>query len=307
MGGLAVCGWMCGMLAERASFLDTPRPWGQVLARTMRSTTELATIARKLRVDILKMIHAAGSGHPGGSLSTVELISTLYFKEMRYTVGNPADPARDRFVLSKGHGVPTAYAALAHAGCIPEEELSGLRQLGSRLQGHPDHVRLPYMEAATGSLGQGLSVALGMAMGGRISPHDFRVYCLMGDGELQAGQVWEAAMAAGKFGTDSLTAIVDYNKVQLDGHTRDVMDLEPLGAKFETFGWHVLEIDGHDFEAIFAALDAAKAETKRPSVIIAHTVKGKGVSFMEDTHAWHGKAPSDEELQRAIAEIEAAA
>ncbi|MFT4569159.1 MAG: transketolase [Hyphomicrobiaceae bacterium] len=292
---------------QTRAFLDTPHSRGQVLARTMRSTNELATIARKLRVDILKMIHAAGSGHPGGSLSTVELISTLYFKELRYTVGNPSDPARDRFILSKGHGVPTAYAALAYAGCIPEDELGSFRQINSRLQGHPDHVRLPYMEAATGSLGQGLSVALGMALAVPLTDEQFRVYCLLGDGELQAGQVWEAAMAAGKFGTSGLTAIVDYNKVQLDGHTKDVMDLAPLGAKFEAFGWHVLEIDGHDFDAIIGALDSARAETGRPTVIIAHTVKGKGVSFMEDTHAWHGKAPNDEELKRAIAEIEAAA
>jgi transketolase len=273
----------------------------------MRSNEELATIARKLRVDILKMIHAAGSGHPGGSLSTVELIAALFFRELRFTVGNPTDPSRDRFILSKGHGVPTLYAALAQAGCIPEQELAGLRRIESRLQGHPDHVRLPYMEAATGSLGQGLSVALGMALGERLSSYDYRVYCLMGDGELQAGLVWEAAMAAGKFKTGGLTAIVDYNKVQLDGHTRDVMDLEPLGAKFEAFGWHVAEIDGHDFDAISSALDGARAEAGRPSVIIAHTVKGKGVSFMEDTHAWHGKAPGDDELERAIAEIEAAA
>lgn len=273
----------------------------------MRSKADLETIARRLRVEILKMIHAAGSGHPGGSLSTVELITTLYFRELRYSVGRPDDPARDRFILSKGHGVPTLYAALAEAGCIPNEELATLRRIDSRLQGHPDHMRLPYMEAATGSLGQGLSVALGMAMAQPMTGEDYRVYCLLGDGEMQAGQVWEAVMAAGKFGSHRLTAIVDYNKVQLDGHVRDIMDLEPLAAKLEAFGWHVLEIDGHNFDEVIAAFDAAKSETSKPTAIVAHTVKGKGVSFMEDTHAWHGKAPSNDELERAIAEIEAAA
>jgi transketolase len=273
----------------------------------MRSKADLETIARSLRVEILKMIHAAGSGHPGGSLSTVELITTLYFRELRYSVGRPDDPARDRFVLSKGHGVPTVYAALAEAGCIPTEELATLRQIDSRLQGHPDRMRLPYCEAATGSLGQGLSVALGMALAQPMTGHDYRVYCLLGDGEMQAGQVWEAAMAAGKFRTNKLTAIVDYNKVQLDGHVRHIMDLEPLAGKLDAFGWNTIEIDGHNFDEIFDALDAAKKETSRPTAIVAHTVKGKGVSFMEDTHAWHGKAPSSEELERAIAEIEAAA
>lgn len=253
------------------------------------------------------MIHAAGSGHPGGSLSAAEIVSCLYFRILRYTAGKPDDPARDRFVISKGHGVPVVYAALARAGCIAREEMKSLRRIDSRLQGHPDHVRLPYIEAATGSLGQGLSVAVGMALAERLDAvHDYRVACLLGDGELQAGQVWEAAMAAGKFGLAKLTAIVDYNKVQLDGHVRSVMDLEPLAAKFESFGWNVLQVDGHAVEELLEAFDACAAEKARPSVVLANTVKGKGVSFMEDTHAWHGKAPSDEELERALAELEAA-
>jgi transketolase len=271
------------------------------------SVEQLQEIARELRIESLKMIHAAGSGHPGGSLSAAEIVSCLYFRILRFTPGKPDDPTRDRFLISKGHGVPVVYAALARAGCIPKEELKTLRRIDSRLQGHPDHVRLPYMEAATGSLGQGLSVAVGIALAERLDPkNDFRTYCLLGDGELQAGQIWEAAMSAGKFGVPKLTAIVDYNKVQLDGHVREILDLEPLGAKFESFGWHAVTVDGHSVEALLEAFAAAEADTERPTVLIAHTVKGKGVSFMEDTHAWHGKAPTAEELERALAELEAA-
>jgi len=284
----------------------TPRTGAGNFAPFVASVDEIRQIARQLRVDSLRMIHAAGSGHPGGSLSAAELVACLYFRVLHYKVGRPDDPSRDRFVISKGHGVPVVYAALARAGCIPLEELKTLRRIDSRLQGHPDHVRLPYMEAATGSLGQGLSVALGMALAERLdTKHDYRTFCLMGDGELQAGQVWEAAMAAGKFKSSRLTAIVDYNKVQLDGHVRSIMDLEPLADKFVAFGWHVEQVDGHSVEAILAGLEAAFAQSQRPSVVIAHTVKGKGVSFMEDTHAWHGKAPTTEELERAIAELEA--
>ncbi len=272
----------------------------------MRSIEELEKICHGLRVDILKMIAAAGSGHPGGSLSSVEIVTALYFAVMKYRVGEPNWTGRDRFVISKGHGVPTVYAALAKAGCIEPSELGGLRQLGSRLQGHPDHVRLPYIEAATGSLGQGLSVAVGMALAERLDAvHDYRVYCLLGDGELQAGQVWEAAMSAGKFKLGKLTAIVDYNKVQLDGHVRSIMDLEPLVAKWQAFGWQAIEVAGHDLRAVLQAFGRARASNDRPTVLVANTVKGKGVSFMEDTHAWHGKAPNAEELDRAIAELHA--
>lgn len=272
----------------------------------MRSIEELESICRDLRIDILKMIARAGSGHPGGSLSSVEIVTALYFAVMNYRVGDPQDPDRDRFVLSKGHGVPAVYAALARAGCIERELLDTLRRLGSPLQGHPDHVRLPYIEAATGSLGQGLSVAVGMALAERLDrARDYRVYCLLGDGEVQAGQVWEAAMTAGKYGLGKLTAVVDYNKVQLDGPVRTIMDIEPLAAKWSAFRWHVREVDGHDLREILRAFEEARAVEERPSVIIAHTVKGKGVSFMEDTHAWHGKAPNADELARALAELEA--
>jgi transketolase len=269
----------------------------------VRSLQELETICRDLRVDILKMIARAESGHPGGSLSSVELVSALYFAVLNYRNNDPHWPGRDRFIISKGHGVPTVYAALARAGCIDRSELEGLRRFGSALQGHPDHVRLPFIEAATGSLGQGLSVAVGMALAQRFAEYDYRVYCLLGDGEMQAGQVWEAAMSAGKFKLDNLTAVADYNKVQLDGHVRDIMDLEPLADKWRAFRWNAIEIDGHDMRAVLDAFTQARATKGRPTVIIAHTVKGKGVSFMEDTPAWHGKAPNAEELRRALAEL----
>jgi transketolase len=274
----------------------------------MRPVEELQRIAHDLRIDILRMIAQAGSGHPGGSLSSVEVLTALYFEVLRFRPDDPHWPGRDRFVISKGHGVPTLYAALARAGAIDKGELATLRRLDSRLQGHPDHVRLPFIEAATGSLGQGLSVAVGLALAERLDRrNDYRVYCLLGDGELQAGQIWEAAMAAGKYGLGNLTAIVDYNKVQLDGHVRKILDLEPLADKWRAFRWNVLEIDGHDLRAVLGAFADARAVIDRSTVIIAHTVKGKGVSFMEDTHAWHGKAPSREELDRAIAELQSAA
>jgi transketolase len=272
----------------------------------MRSVEELEAISRQLRVLSLRMIAKAGSGHPGGSLSCADIVTALYFGVLDYRVGDATYAGRDRFVLSKGHCVPAVYAALAEAGCIDEAELDTLRMIDSRLQGHPDHVRLPYIEAATGSLGQGLSVSVGMALAERFDTrHDYRVYCLLGDGELQAGQVWEAAMSAGKFGLGKLTAVVDYNKVQLDGHVASIMDLEPLVDKFAAFGWHTQEIDGHDLRAILQAFDRAGEVPDRPSVVVAHTVKGKGVSFMEDTYAWHGKAPNAEELDRALAELSA--
>lgn len=273
----------------------------------MRSIEELERIAHELRFDILRMIAKAGSGHPGGSLSSAELVTALYFSVLRYKPDQPDWPGRDRFVISKGHGVPTVYAALARAGCLDAVELETLRRLDSRLQGHPDHVRLPFIEAATGSLGQGLSVAVGLALAERLDArNDYRVYCLLGDGEVQAGQIWEAAMAGAKFGLGKLTAILDYNKVQLDGHVRSIMDLEPLADKWRAFRWNVVEIDGHDMEAVLEAFEQARSSGDRPTIVIANTIKGKGVSFMQDTHAWHGKAPNAEELARAIAELEAA-
>jgi len=287
----------------------TPRTaLGTVRSFRMKSIEELEAICSELRVSILEMIAAAGSGHPGGSLSSVEIVTALYFAVMSYRADDPAWPKRDRFVLSKGHGVPTVYAALARAGCIEPQALGSLRKLGSPLQGHPDHRRLPYIEAATGSLGQGLSVAVGMALAERLdADNDYRVFCLLGDGELQAGQIWEAAMAAGKFGLGKLTAVVDYNKVQLDGPLRAILDLEPLTDKWRSFGWQVLEVDGHDLRAVLQAFGDAGEASDRPSVIIANTIKGKGVSFMEGTHAWHGKAPGPEELARALSEVREAA
>jgi transketolase len=274
----------------------------------MRSVEELSRIAHELRFDILRMIAKSGSGHPGGSLSSVEVVTALYFSVLRYKVDQPQWPGRDRFVISKGHGVPTVYAALARAGCVEAAELDTLRRIDSRLQGHPDHIRLPFIEAATGSLGQGLSVAVGLALAERLDTrNDYRVYCLLGDGEVQAGQIWEAAMTAAKFGLGKLTAVLDYNKVQLDGHVRSIMDLEPLADKWRAFRWNVIEIDGHDLRSVLSAFEQSRGSTDKPSIVIAHTVKGKGVSFMEDTHAWHGKAPNAEELARAIAELEAAA
>jgi transketolase len=271
------------------------------------SADQLKEIARDLRIESLRMIHAAGSGHPGGSLSAAEIVSCLYFRILRHQPGKPDDPTRDRFVLSKGHCVPVVYAALARAGSIPRDELRTLRRIGSRLQGHPDHVRLPYMEASTGSLGQGLSIAVGMALAERLDrQNDYRTYCLLGDGELQAGQNWEAAMAAGKFKLAKLTAIVDCNGVQQDGHVDAVLRLEPLARKFESFGWSVRDVDGHSVEALLDAFAETRDEQERPGVILARTIKGKGVSFMEDTYAWHGRAPSAEELERAVAELEAA-
>jgi transketolase len=263
----------------------------------------LRAIATRTRMRIIRMLAEAGSGHPGGSLSATEIVTALYFAKLRHRPTDSTWPDRDRFVISKGHGVPVVYAALAEAGYIEESELLTLRKINSRLQGHPDRVRTPGIEAATGSLGQGLSVALGMALASQMDGAAFRVYCLLGDGECQAGQIWEAAMTAGKYRVDRLTAIVDYNKVQLDGRVRDIMDLEPFVAKWESFNWSCQAIDGNDMGAVLEALDRATETKGRPSMIIAHTTKGKGVSFMEGRYEWHGKAPSREEAERALAEL----
>jgi transketolase len=267
----------------------------------------LKLIAQRLREDVIRMITAAGSGHPGGSLSVAEIVTALVFHTLRRRAGEPTWPGRDRFVMSKGHCVPALYAALSQAGELPVEELATLRRLGSRLQGHPDRVALPWVEAATGSLGQGLSIALGMALASRLDGNPYRVFCLLGDGELQAGQVWEAAMTAGRYRVPGLIAIVDYNKVQLDGLVKEIMDLEPLVEKWKSFNWRVdvLE-DGNDLAQVIGGLDravAASASGRGPTVVIANTIKGKGVSFMEGKAAWHGKAPTAEEAERALAEI----
>lgn len=270
--------------------------------------SELTATARKLRLAILDAITRAGSGHPGGSFSALEIILTLYSGEMRYDPQEPHWAGRDRFVLSKGHGVPALYAVMAERGFFPLEKLKTLRQLGSVLQGHPANALLPGIEASTGSLGQGLSVAQGIALAGRLSGSNekpaYRAYVLTGDGELQEGQVWEAAMSVPHFGITNLTVFVDWNKGQIDGMVEDVMPLQPLADKWRAFGWNVLEIDGHSISAIRKACADARAETKKPTVVLAHTIKGKGVSFMEsDTVGWHGKAPSQEEFARAAKEL----
>jgi transketolase len=263
----------------------------------------LGPVARRMREHVIRMITAAGSGHPGGSLSAAEIVAALFFHTLRRRPGDPTWPERDRFVISKGHGVPIVYAALAEAGELPVEELRTLRKLGSRLQGHPDRVVLPWVEAATGSLGQGLSIALGMALASRLDGNRWRVFCLLGDGETQSGQVWEAAMAAGKYRPENLVVILDYNKVQLDGPIAEIMDPEPLADKWRSFNWKVRELaDGNDLVQVLDALDEA-GRGGGPRIIIAHTVKGKGVSFMEGKSAWHGKAPTAEEAERALGEL----
>ncbi|MBW2736713.1 MAG: transketolase [Deltaproteobacteria bacterium] len=260
--------------------------------------------APRYRVDILEMLTEAGSGHPGGSLSAIDLISALYHGKLRHRPDEPHWDRRDRFVLSKGHGVPAQYAVMADLGYFPREQLWTLRKLGSALQGHPCKQYLAGIDASTGSLGQGLSMAQGMALASRLDGDRYQVYCMMGDGESQEGQVWEAAMSAAKYKLGALTLILDYNKGQIDGYTRDVMDLEPLGDKWRAFGWHVITIDGHDYAQILDALDESERVVGRPSIIIAHTLKGKGVKFMEENiGSWHGVAPSREEADRAIAEV----
>ncbi|MBI4729462.1 MAG: transketolase [Acidobacteria bacterium] len=264
----------------------------------------LRDISRELRADIIRMLVEAKSGHPGGSLSAIDALVCLYFGGvLRYRPAEPEWPERDRFVLSKGHCTPALYSVLARAGYFPRERLMSFRKFGSPLQGHPDRTRLPGVEASTGSLGQGLSMALGMALAARIDGSGRRVYAMLGDGEIQAGQVWEAVMSAGNFGVDNLTAIVDCNQVQQTGLVRDIQDEEPLAAKWSAFRWNVIECDGHDHAQVLDALDGARACRGRPTVILARTVKGKGVSFMELDYNWHGKAPSPEEGERALAEI----
>ncbi|WP_069591405.1 transketolase [Neomoorella thermoacetica] len=259
--------------------------------------------ARRIRRDIVRMVGAAGSGHPGGSLSAVEIMTALYFKVMRLDPERPDWPERDRFVLSKGHAAPVLYAALAERGFFAVDKLDTLRRLGSPLQGHPDRKSLPGVEVSTGSLGHGLAVANGMALAGRLDGRDYRVYVLLGDGELEEGMVWEGAMAAAHYHLDNLTAIVDHNHLQIDGRVEEVMSPEPVADKFRAFGWEVMTIDGHDFGQILDALERAREVKGKPTVIIAETIKGKGVSFMENQAGWHGKAPKPEEVEKALAEL----
>jgi transketolase len=267
------------------------------------SQPELEKMARQLRRHVVTMIATAGSGHPGGSLSAADIVTALYFMVMRHDPRNPLWPDRDRFVLSKGHAAPILYATLAECGYFPVEELSTLRKLGSRLQGHTDRTLTPGVEMSAGSLGQGLSYGIGMALAGRLDKRDHQVYVLLGDGECDEGQIWEAAMFAAHHRVDNLTAIVDHNDLQLDGRVCDIMALEPLPDKWRDFNWHVLEINGHDMNQILQSLKQAREIKQKPTVIIAHTVKGKGVSFMEGNVDFHGKAPNAKELEIALKEL----
>lgn len=269
----------------------------------MKNYEELKSIAKSLRINIIKMLEKSQSGHPGGSLSACEILTALYFKEMNIDPKNPHWEDRDRFVLSKGHAAPVLYAALAERGYFPKEELNSLRKINSMLQGHPDMKGTPGVDMTTGSLGQGLSAASGMALAGKIDKKDYRVYALVGDGEVQEGIIWEAAMSAAHYKLDNLTVFMDHNGLQIDGKNEDVMNIEPIDEKFKAFGWYVIKIDGHNFEEIFAALEEAKNTKGKPTMIIASTVKGKGVSFMENQAGWHGKAPSSEQAQQALEEL----
>ena len=264
---------------------------------------ELAEKARRIRINALKAIHAAKSGHPGGSLSSADILATLYFGELNIDPKNPKMADRDKFVLSKGHAVPALYAALGERGFYEVNEMMTLRQMGSKFQGHPNMSKVPGIEMSTGSLGQGFSAAVGMAIAGKIDKNPGRVYALTGDGELQEGIVWEAAMQAAHRKLDNLVAIVDLNGLQIDGKVSEVKCVCPVDEKFRSFGWNVISVDGHNFEELTTAFDEAKKCGGVPTAIIAHTHKGKGVSFMEDNAGWHGKAPSDEELAAAIKEL----
>lgn len=269
----------------------------------MRDHKVLNGIARNIRRDIVTMIHSSKSGHPGGSLSAVEILTSLYFDEMNVDSRNPKMEDRDRFVLSKGHAAPVLYSTLAEKGYFDKAELNSLRKIGAMLQGHPDMKGIPGVEMSTGSLGQGFSVACGMAMASKLDNAPWRVYTLLGDGEIQEGIVWEAAMSAAHYKLDNLVAFLDYNGLQIDGEVEKVMNVGPAMDKFKSFGWNVIEIDGHDFDQIFAALDMAKEIVGKPTMIIAKTVKGKGVSFMENNAGWHGTAPSDSDLEKALQEL----
>jgi transketolase len=272
-------------------------------AGVFSSDEDLAAVSKRLRRDIVSMIAKAGSGHPGGSLSAVEIVVTLYWTILRHKPADPTWKDRDRFILSKGHAVPVLYAALAECGYFPKAELDTLRQIDSRLQGHADHCCTPGVEMSSGSLGQGLSFSVGAALAGRLDKAPWRVYALLSDGECDEGQTWEATMSAAMFKLDNLTAIVDNNGIQLSGFNKDIMNIDPLNKKFDSFGWNVIEIDGHDISQLMDAYQKARMIKGQPSVIIAHTIKGKGVSFMENNVEFHGKAPNAEQLEKALKEL----
>jgi transketolase len=267
---------------------------------------KLKEVARQIRLDIIEMLFKAGSGHLGGSLSATDILVALFFGAMRLKPEDLCWPGRDRFILSKGHGAPAYYAVLARLGYFPQAELFSLRQFGSILQGHPDSSCTPGVEIPTGSLGQGLSVGNGLALAGRLHGSSSRVYVLLGDGEVQEGQIWEAAMTAAHYRLDNLMAVLDRNRLQIDGRTKEVMSLEPLAAKWEAFGWYTQEVNGHSFPELLAAFQAGAVVKGRPSMVIAHTVKGKGVSIFEDQKKYHGVAPNAEEYQQALKELGAA-
>ena len=267
------------------------------------SAAELKEMAKKLRRHVITMTATAGSGHPGGSLSAADIITALYFRALHHDPENPQWLERDRFILSKGHAAPILYAALAEAGYFPVSELATLRRLDSRLQGHTDRNLTPGVEMSAGSLGIGLSFAIGVALAARLDSKTYRTYALLSDGECEEGETWEAALAATHFNLDNLTAMVDCNAMQLSGWTRDIMNLEPLIRKWEAFGWHVIDIDGHDVDQILAAFPRAEKMKGKPTVIIARTIKGKGVSFMESNVVFHGKAPTREEAEKALKEL----
>ena len=276
------------------------------MERPLLTTPEaLRAKARDIRKHVVRMVGAASSGHPGGSLSAADIVTVLYFNEMNIRPDDPEWPDRDRFVLSKGHAAPVLYAALAEAGYFPVDELITLRRIDSHLQGHPSIRSTPGVEMSTGSLGQGLSAACGMAIAAKLDGATWRVYALMGDGELEEGQIWEAVMTAAHRRLDNLTAFVDSNRLQIDGPVAEIKSMERIGERFAAFGWHVLEIDGHDIGAIMAALAEAKRIKGRPTVVVANTVKGKGVSFMENQVGWHGTAPKPDQVRAALAELDA--
>ena len=265
----------------------------------------LEKTAAEVRVGVVKAIHNAGSGHPGGSLSAADIVTALYFSEMNVDPKNPKMEGRDKFILSKGHAGPVQYSALALKGYFPVEDFMTLRKLGSKFQGHPDMNKVPGIEMSTGSLGQGFAAAGGMAIANKLNNDPGRIYVLLGDGEIQEGIVWEAAMSAAHYKLDNMVGILDYNGLQIDGRNEDVMTVAPVADKFRAFGWNVLEINGHDFEEILDAFAKARECKGKPTMIVAKTVKGKGVSFMEDNAGWHGKAPNDAEYEQAIGELKA--
>jgi transketolase len=268
-----------------------------------KTLPELQEICKRIRRHIIEMTGAAKSGHPGGSLSAVEILVTLYNGVMNHNPADPQSPDRDRFILSKGHAAPVLYSVLAECGYVPADQLNTLRKLGSIYQGHPDKRFIPVLEASTGSLGEGLSVGVGMALAARLDKRPYRTYVVLGDGEIQEGQIWEAAMFAAFHKVDNVVAIVDYNRIQLDGFVKDIMELEPLADKWRAFGWNVIELDGHDIPALQAAFAQAAAVKGKPTVLIAHTIKGKGVSFMENNPKFHGMAPTAAEVEAALKEL----